>query len=294
MRVLSLFDGISCGRLALERAGIKVEKYYASEIDKHAIQISHKNFPDIEQIGDVQEVNGATLGHIDLVIGGSPCQGFSFIGKQLNFEDSRSKLFFEFVRVLKEVREVNPNVKFLLENVRMKKQSLNTISEYMHVNPVYICSSNFSAQKRKRYYWTNITEMEDMKPTVNGVLMKNILEKVQEDVSLYLSESQIERGIRKYAAQTWKSGNRMGNMTWPDITERKAKTITATQIVADRSVNHIHDGIGIRRLSPIECERLQNLPDNFTEGIGKSKRYHVIGNGWNVNTIQYIFSKLKV
>ena len=123
MNVLSLFDGMSCGRIALERAGIQVENYYASEIDKYAISVSKANYPDTIHVGDVTKVDGDFLPHtIDLLIGGSPCQGFSFAGLQLNFDDIRSKLFFEYVRILKEIRQHNPDVKFLLENVKMKKE----------------------------------------------------------------------------------------------------------------------------------------------------------------------------
>lgn len=170
MNVLSLFDGMSCGRIALERLGIKVDNYYASEIDKYAIQVSQANYPDIIQVGDVTELDTSTLPKIDLIMGGSPCQGFSFAGKQLAFDDPRSALFFEFVRCVKELQ---PKY-FLLENVRMKKEYLNVISEYMGVEPIMINSALVSAQNRVRFYWTNIPGIEQ--PKDRGMVLRDILE----------------------------------------------------------------------------------------------------------------------
>jgi DNA (cytosine-5)-methyltransferase 3A len=170
MNVLSLFDGMSCGRIALERLGIPIDNYYASEIDKYAIQVSQANYPDIIQVGDVTELDTSTLPKIDLIMGGSPCQGFSFAGKQLAFDDPRSALFFEFVRC---VEELKPKY-FLLENVRMKKEYLNVISEYMGVEPIMINSALVSAQNRVRYYWTNIPGIEQ--PEQRGIVLRDILE----------------------------------------------------------------------------------------------------------------------
>ena len=170
MNVLSLFDGMSCGRLALDRLGIKVDKYYASEIDKYAIEVSSANYPDTIQIGDVCDVKGEDYPDIDLILAGSPCQGFSFAGHQLAFDDPRSALFFEFVRVLKEV---NPKY-FLLENVKMKKEFLDIISDQVGVEPILINSSLLSAQNRQRYYWTNIPGVEQ--PEDRGLVLKDILE----------------------------------------------------------------------------------------------------------------------
>ena len=170
MNVLSLFDGMSCGRIALERLGIPIDNYYASEIDKYAIQVSQANYPDIIQVGDVTELDTSTLPKIDLIMGGSPCQGFSFAGKQLAFDDPRSALFFEFVRCVKELK---PKY-FLLENVRMKKEYLDVISEYMGVEPIMINSALVSAQNRVRYYWTNIPGIEQ--PEQRGIVLRDILE----------------------------------------------------------------------------------------------------------------------
>ena len=170
MNVLSLFDGMSCGRIALERLGIKVDNYYASEIDKYAIQVSQANYPNIIQVGDITELDLSTLPKIDLIMGGSPCQGFSFAGKQLAFDDPRSALFFEFVRCVKELK---PKY-FLLENVRMKKEYLDVISEYMGVEPIMINSALVSAQNIVRYYWTNIPGIEQ--PEHRGIVLRDILE----------------------------------------------------------------------------------------------------------------------
>jgi DNA-cytosine methyltransferase len=170
MNVLSLFDGMSCGMIALDRLGIKVDNYYASEIDKYAIQVSQANYPDIIQVGDITKLDLSTLPKIDLVMGGSPCQGFSFAGKQLAFDDPRSALFFEFH---KAISYLQPKY-FLLENVRMKKEYLDIISEYMGVEPIFINSSLVSAQSRQRYYWTNIPGIEQ--PEERGIVLRDILE----------------------------------------------------------------------------------------------------------------------
>lgn len=186
MNILSLFDGMSCGRLALDRLGIKVDKYYASEIDKYAIQVSSANYPDIIQIGDVCDVKGEDYPDIDLVLAGSPCQGFSFAGNQLAFDDPRSALFFEFVRILKEVK---PKY-FLLENVKMKKEFLDVISEHVGVEPILINSALVSAQNRLRYYWTNIPGVEQ--PEDRGIVLRDILE-TEPDEKYDISEAKIDR-----------------------------------------------------------------------------------------------------
>ena len=179
MNVLSLFDGMSCGRIALDQLGIKVDNYYACEIDKYAMQVSQANYPEIIQLGDVCDVKSEDLPKIDLILAGSPCQGFSFAGKQLAFDDPRSALFFEFIRLLKECK---PKY-FLLENVRMKKEYLQVISEQVSacypeipfgIEPTMICSSLVSAQSRKRYYWTNIPNVTQ--PEQKGIVLRDILE----------------------------------------------------------------------------------------------------------------------
>lgn len=195
MVVVSLFDGMSCGNIALNRLGINVSAYYASEIDKYAIRVTQHNFPNTIQLGDVTKVKAKDLAKVpDLLIGGSPCQGFSFAGKQLNFNDSRSVLFFEYVRILKEIRELNPNVLFLLENVNMKKEYQDIISEHLGVEPIKINSALVSAQNRVRLYWTNIPIVS--LPEDKGILLKDILEdgEVDRDKSLCLDANYF-RGV---------------------------------------------------------------------------------------------------
>ena len=196
--VLSLFDGMSCGQLALQKLGIKVKQYYAAEIDKHAIQVTQHNFPNTIQLGDVTQVFAKDLPKIDLLIGGSPCQGFSFAGKQLAFDDPRSKLFFEFVRLK---NECNPTY-FMLENVKMKKEFEIIISKYMGVAPIEINSALLSAQNRARLYWTNIAaepyglfgDMQCMipQPKDKGVLLRDILQSNVAD-KYYLTDKAIDR-----------------------------------------------------------------------------------------------------
>lgn len=290
MNVLSLFDGISCGRIALEKSGIKIDKYYASEINKHAIQVSKHNYHDIIQLGDIKdfELWDIDWESIDLVIGGSPCQGFSFAGKQLNFEDPRSKLFFIFLDICKKVAYHNPTMKFLLENVRMKKESLDVISELMGVQPIFICSSSFSAQKRKRWYWTNINVKNIPK---NNLCLDDILESRVEDY-LYLNEKQINRAIEKHKAQVHKTGSKMGTVKFPTPRNEKSKCLTALVIKGDRSVTHIQDEKGIRILSPLEREKLQTLPDNYTNCVSDRHRVEMIGSGWTIDVIAHIFSSI--
>ncbi len=169
MNVLSLFDGISCGQVALKKCGIKITNYFASEIDRHAIKVTQHNHPNTKQIGDVTKVKATDLPKIDLLMGGSPCQGFSFSGKQLNFEDPRSKLFFEFVRLVKECK---PKY-WLLENVVMKQEYQDVISKYLGVEPVKLNSALTSAQNRVRLYWANF---EITEPTDKGIKLEHILE----------------------------------------------------------------------------------------------------------------------
>lgn len=202
--VLSLFDGMSCGQIALREAGIKVDKYFASEIDKHAIAQTQHNFPDTIQLGSVTDVHAADLPHIDLLIGGSPCQGFSFAGKQLNFNDPRSVLFFEYVRILREIQEYNPRVLFLLENVRMRRDCELVITEHLGLEPVVINSALVSAQNRVRLYWTNIRIREEAnlfytkvftdipQPKDRGILLGDILEDAIEPRHI-LSEKRIAK-----------------------------------------------------------------------------------------------------
>ena len=225
MNVLSLFDGISCARVALEREGIKVDKYFASEIDKHAIKVTQKNFPDTIQIGDITKIhyeNGILeyenvmqdIGRIDLLIGGSPCQGFSFAGKQLNFEDERSKLFFEYVRLL---RETKPKY-FLLENVKMKKQYQDIISEYLGVQHIEINSALVSAQNRRRLYWTNIPNVTQ--PKDRGIFLKDI---VHENIDI--NSSACTPDGKAYALTASYNG-----AVWWNSVQRKQRTMVFEEL----------------------------------------------------------------
>lgn len=313
LNILSLFDGMSCGMIAAERAGIKVGKYYASEIDKYPIKVSKANYPNIIQLGDILNwrdwpINWPT---IDLLIGGSPCQGFSFAGAGLAFDDPRSKLFFVYVDILNHIRKHNPNVKFLLENVKMKKMFRDIISAYIGVEPVFINSADFSAQNRRRYYWMN-WNIDNITPS--NVLLSDILETGTIDSKYYLSDDQIKTCIQKYKSKVYPSGNRMGNMQFPDEILRKAKTVCSVQIpgrethlikVSACSTGVVHSGGNhsdmdlflsnkgdLRRLTPIECERLQTLPDNYTNTVSDSQRYKILGNGWTGDVIAHIFKSL--
>ena len=215
MIVLSCFDGMSCGRLAMERAGLEVTKYYASEIDKFAVAESTANFPDTIHLGDITKWREWELdwSSVDLLIGGSPCQGFSFAGKQLAFDDPRSKLFFTFVDILNHIKSLNPDVFYLLENVKMKKEYLNVITEMIGVEPVFINSALLSAQNRQRYYWANwpINIPED-----RGVLLQDILEDSPTKPT-YMSDRFIER--------------QQGRKCLVDTFDRKASSLSAMEYV---------------------------------------------------------------
>lgn len=330
MKVVSLFDGISCGKVALERAGIAVEEYVAFEIDKYAIQISKKNHPDIRQMGDVTKADFSKYEGFDLVIGGSPCQGFSFAGKQLNFEDPRSKLFFEFVRAVKEVK---PKY-FLLENVKMKKEFENIISEYLGVEPIEINSGLVSAQSRKRLYWTNIPNVD--LPEDKGIMLKDIVHENEEqkrqelekyivpfDKTLQILDKEVQKGKIGYSRKdsqanrvysihgksvtlcgearggAAKMGQYLFGCLTPDRVEKRQngqrfnngeKSYTLT---AQDKHGVLIDGY-IRKLTPIECERLQTLPDNYTqaEGVTDAQRYKCLGNGWTADVIAHIFRNI--
>lgn len=292
INVLSLFDGMSCGQIALERAKIKVKKYYASEIDKKGIEVTQYNYPNTIQLGDVVNVKASDLEKIDLIIGGSPCQGFSFAGQLLNFEDNRSKLFFEFVRLLNEVKSINPNVKFLLENVKMKKEHQKVISDFLGVEPISICSSNFSPHNRPRLYWTNIKGMSSMSRVKTGLVLKDIIGGDVHD-KLYLNEKQIELGYKKNAAQTFKTGSKCGPVEFPTSVSKKGKCLTVVNIKGSRECNHIQDEKGIRILTRRERERLQTVPDGYTDVVSENKAFEMLGNGWTVDVIVEFFKYLK-
>jgi len=411
MNVLSLFDGMGCGQIALKELGIKVDNYYASEIDKFAIQQTQHNFPDTIQLGDVTDIKANDLPKIDLLIGGSPCQGFSFAGKQLNFDDPRSALFFEFVRLKNELKPKH----FLLENVNMKRQYLRVISEYLGLFPVNINSSLVSAQNRNRWYWTNI-QTKDVglfselwtdipQPKDRGIFLKDILQDESTvDSKYYLSIKAIKSivlnpdnlqksnvnpdksnpllhpghsgGIYKgmtCVAMRGRNPDNPSDRTTGSPTEQRleaktdGKTNCLTSVAKDNLVfyagiengeikeglsrefsqgariykpegkgvclsgeggglggktglyliqkshgfnkggnfedksptvlsnswehnNHITDGYRLRRLTPLECARLQTIPEWYKWIVSDSQAYKVLGNGWTVDIIKHIFN----
>lgn len=314
MRVLSLFDGISCGRVALERAGIPVEKYYASEIDKHAVQVTQKNYPDTVQIGDVNCIDFKEyIGKVDMVIGGSPCTDLS-IGKmnREGLEGKQSKLFWKYAEALEVIRLRW----FLFENVAtMRDTDKDIITEtlkeiYPDTECIMINSALLSAQSRRRYYWTN---WKTEQPENKGTLLKDILEKEGE-----CSEK-----------KAWALTTRYARYSFPNDFKRCRKSgvflpVRIGQLagVGSGQANRIYSVEGksvclqansgggggktglykidlpdgnytVRKLTPVECERLQTLPDNYTEGISDAQRYKAIGNGWTVDVIAWIFSSLR-
>lgn len=377
MNVLSLFDGMSCGRVALERAGIHVKKYYASEIDKYAIQVSRKNYLDIIRLGDIDnweswDIDWSSIG---LILAGSPCQGFSFAGKQLAFDDKRSALFFRFAEILAHVQSLNPNVRFLLENVRMKKDYEKVITSAVGVEPVMINSALVSAQNRQRLYWCN---WHVEQPADRKILLKDILhnseaftDKSQTILSTLHKESvksmlkrkkmgllasdhlcsdtqvkcRYQLDMRRYIvppdkalqildkeANAGKIGffradsqaNRVYSIHGKSVTlcgdagDDAAKTgqylfgcITPDRIEKRQNGQRFSTGEKfytltaqdrhgvlidgyIRKLTPIECERLQTLPDNYTAGVSNTQRYKMLGNGWTVDVIAHILRALEL
>ena len=377
---------MSCGMLALDRLGIKVDKYYASEIDKYAMQVSAANYPEIIQVGDVCDLKSEDFKDIDLILAGSPCQGFSLAGKQLAFDDPRSALFFEFIRLLKEIK---PKY-FLLENVRMKKEFLQIISEQVSacypeipfgIDPIFINSSLVSAQSRPRYYWTNIPGIEQ--PEERGIVLKDILEpdaeepmysniyggfgekkprehygksvtiransgggsipnvKLKDLSKYYLSEKAIAYMNR--SSPKWSNGKTRkdiyikredqkgdcltANMhkgvpygiveikagafrarsldkngkrvAWKEVkpkqvleTRKDEKSNSITSVQKDNVLTK--DEVYWRKLTPIECERLQTVPDNYTNHVSNTQRYKMLGNGWTIEVIAHILKNMEV
>jgi DNA (cytosine-5)-methyltransferase 3A len=418
MNILSLFDGMSCGQIALNKLGIKYNNYFACEIDKYAIQTAQKNYPNTQQLGDVTKLDATTLPKIDLLIGGSPCQGFSFAGKmkgmstKSNIEihnldqylklkeeeyqfDGQSYLFWEYMRILDELRTINRNVKFLLENVKMKKSWEEVLNKAIGVKPIMINSSLVSAQNRRRLYWTNIGikpiglfgnfESVIQQPQDKGILLKDILDDnvdekyyVSNKILNYLNKNNqihkendnvftdnfsidykyasIRYGRTEEAKQIRRENMKNGKDYTPfqkkeivGLDFEKMNTLTTSpnkdNLVYHNSIREIKvrdnintylnsenddfkiiDGyscrvidnkkIGtitqhmsrssltngfkiinknfIRRLTPIECERLQTVPDNYTEGVSNTQRYKMLGNGWTVDVIAHILKNIEL
>lgn len=288
INVLSLFDGISCAQIALDRAGIKVDKYFASEIDKYAIDVTQHNWPNTIQLGDITkwkewDVNWA---EIDLVCAGSPCQGFSMSGKRLNFEDPRSKLFFVFAEILEHIKSLNQNFLFLLENVKMKKESENVITNITGVSPIEINSSLVSAQNRKRLYWTNISGVK--LPEDRDIKIKDIIE---ENVNYEFVHQDIYKNGR-IKGNCWQyDGSGKGH----DSQNFRAYFLDGKMACLSYSAPHgtkILTKDGVRKTTRTEHERLQTVPDGYTNGIKLNNAKAALGNGWTVDVIKHIFSFL--
>lgn len=388
MKVLSLFDGMSCGQIALKQLGIKVDTYYSSEIDKYAMQITQKNFPDTIQVGDICNLDPKDFMDVDLIQGGSPCQGFSFAGKQLAFDDPRSALFFEFIRLLKAIK---PKY-FLLENVRMKKEFLEVITEQVSscytaddvapefkdvfgnvkFEPHFINASLVSAQSRQRYYWTNIPGVKQ--PKDRGIVLRDILENDAEEPmfsNIYggfgekkprehfnksitiransgggsipnIKLKDFDKNLSKMTTKDNKSfcltSSYNGAVAWNSL-QRKQRTMIPTT-TSENDITNIKKGtsgkswffeqqtyskdskktralkagvgsgnipkiletqtkivdkeINWRKLTPVECERLQTVPDNYTEGVSNTQRYRMLGNGWCVAVIEHIYQNMEI
>jgi len=424
MNVLSLFDGMSCTQIALKNLGIKVDTYYASEIDKYAIKVAKENFPETIHLGDIKDIKGKDLPKIDLIVAGSPCQGFSFAGKQLAFDDPRSALFFEFVRLLKEVK---PKY-FLLENVRMKKEHMDVISQQVSevypecsngslfgIEPIKINSALVSAQNRNRLYWTNIPNIEQ--PEDVGLVLRDVLEPLEEwgekpqylknklhgvdrghsvkeinqksnclNATMYKGQigSYVKRRDEDLKKMTTKEGKAFvltasyqGAASWNSI-ERKQRTMVPTydtpkqvgttadlkgfdiikrvysedgksptlttmggghrepkvavkggalrarsknkegknvewkktkpqqmlELRKDDKSNSLtsstKDSLAVkeeeltwRKLTPLECERLQTVPDNYTDAVSNTQRYKMLGNGFTVKVIEHILTNME-
>lgn len=381
MNVLSLFDGISCGQVALNRIGITPSEYYASELDEYAIKVTQANYPNTVQLGDVTKWREWNLdwSSIDLLIGGSPCQGFSFAGKQLAFDDPRSALFFVYVDILNHIKAVNPRVKFMLENVRMKKEYLEIISGILEVEPVLINSSLVSAQNRQRFYWANwtIKQPEDKRIFLKDILEDEPFEKtIMSDKfttrNAHILRDDFDGKAKSLSAMEYvkngrqgdyiKFGQMVGRKINPETGKRDDynKELKATQRIEIRSDDktgaittvqkdnliiqtprgnnsggfraldgktptlsanswehnnklvlrdkskcvrssgrgsydrHEWDSISnchYRKLTPIECERLQTVPDNYTNHVSNTQRYKMLGNGWTVDVVAHIFKQ---
>jgi site-specific DNA-cytosine methylase len=277
--VVSYFDGISCGQVALNKANIEVGNYFAYEIDKYAIKVAQKNYPNTKQMGSVLNVDFESLPNVDLLMGGSPCQGFSFAGAGLNFEDTRSKLFFEFVKAKEELK---PKY-WLLENVNMKKEYQDIISELLGVEPKPLNSLLTSSQNRLRLYWANfeITEPENKKLVIGDLVNVDVKNRYDKPITL--------RNIYPKKGQN-------GNIY---SIEGKSKTLSAGVGIAGNGIGSSNapkidwdNKQGWRRLTARECELLQNIPYGYCDNVSDTQAYKACGNGWEVGMITHIFKGL--
>ena len=326
INVLSLFDGMSCGQLALDKLDIDVDNYYASEIDKYAIKVTKHNFPNTIHIGDVTKLDTSILPKIDLLMGGSPCQGFSFSGKRKGsstkdgieittleqylelkeeFEfEGESYLFWEYIRVLKELQKINPDIKFLLENVKMESKWKDMFNAAVGVNPIEINSSLVSAQNRVRYYWTNIRGVN--KPEDKEIELYDILETKQNvnyksytfnvnDIIFINVKPNVQMNIIKNHYTILKSNKPFYIMKVnSDYSNNKVCLTKSITLRARNSSVYVLDRPNktYRKLTVLECERLQTVPDNYTkvDGVSNTQRYKMLGNGWTIDVIAHILS----
>lgn len=298
MNVLSLFDGMSCGQIALQRAGIKVDNYFASEIDEHAIKVTQKNYPNTKQIGNVVDIDVKKLPKIDLLIGGSPCQGFSFAGKmkgastECNIEiltleqylqlkkdefifNGQSYLFWEYIRILEEIKKINPGIKFLLENVTMVKKWENILTQAIGVDAKKISSELIVPQKRERLYWFNFNylEIEQKKYDIKDYIV---------DGDGFATSCDVKRFFKKK-----KVFNTLTATYWKGIRGSSRPAISTKEGFLDDDRN------AHRMLTPKECEMIQTVPIGYTDCVAKTNRYKMLGNGWTVDIIAHIFKGLK-
>lgn len=280
MKVLSLFDGISCGMVALERAGIPVERYVAYEIEPNAIKISKKNYSMIEHCGDVTTADFTQYQGFDLLIGGSPCQDISNLNsKGKGLEGEKSGLFYHYLRALQEVK---PKY-FLLENVVGRKSATSEISTLLGTEPIMIDSAKVSGARRKRLYWTNIPKIKELRD--KNIVLKDILQPFEE-----AEEYVIKDGRLKWLLS--ESGQKSIQKRFTSLDPVKAQCLTARS-EPSWNCNYVTQNGVIRKLTPIEYERLQTLPDNYTSGVNDLDRYKALGNGWTVDVIAHIFTWLK-
>jgi len=271
--ILSLFDGLGGARIALDELDFECN-YYASEIDEYAMKVHKENYPNTIHLGDIRNIKAADLPKIHLLIGGSPCQNLTMAGDKKGLDGEKSSLFFEYVRLKKEL---NPKY-FLLENVAsMKNTEKDKMSELMGVQPIKINSADFTAQNRNRYYWTNIPVDEYGKC---DIMLKGVLEDIDE---FHLSKKHHQAFLKSYK---WKSTDING----------KSKVLMASYYKQPPHAPYIEcktSESGFRMLSPLECERLQGLPDNYTNYVSKTQRYKMIGNGFTVPVIKHLLNNIK-
>jgi len=298
MNVLSLFDGISCARVALEQAGVKIKNYYSSEICEAAIKISDDNFTNNVKLGNIENWRDWSIDWscINLIVGGSPCQGFSRAGNELNFNDSRSKLFFVFVDILNHAKKYNPNVNFLLENVRMRKEYEDIITKFVGVKPVLIDGKNGFLQARPRLYWFNFDKKSDcvgMFKDISCVLggeNDSTVFKVSDNKRVK-AVTEDARGFRPHRGDARKTGvGELGRILKQDAVY--ADTITTThapKILVSKSDNDIY----YRHATIAECEKLSGLPVGYTKSVSARQALKAIGNGWHVGVVTKIFEWLK-